>query len=161
MIDLGDDSHTHVHITAGKVEVISHGCDSLFYRPAISQPIVMPATVGNLKLLDKYLNMHPTHRMLLIAWISYTLAHPKTDMLEFAEAMHSEWAGTPADLLAELNAVVNIGTQRTREWPSNAIALSKRLIPLQSSLLSQGIRIEFGRGKQRTISIKKEGERHA
>jgi len=38
---------------------------------------------GNLKLLNNYLNLHHTDIVLLIAWISYTLAHAKVSTTNF------------------------------------------------------------------------------
>ena len=79
-------------------------------------------------------------------------------VLEFAEGLFgTEWHGTPADLLGKLNAQATKGTQRSREWPQNPIALSKRLGPLQASLQTQGVTLGFGRGKHRTISIRTNG----
>jgi hypothetical protein len=43
----------------------------------------------------------------------------------------------------------------TKEWPQNAIALSKRLLPLQAGLASQGIRLEMQRGRERKVIISK------
>jgi hypothetical protein len=43
----------------------------------------MPAQVGDLDLLNKYLNLHPAQAVLFIAWISYTLAHPKLPASKF------------------------------------------------------------------------------
>jgi hypothetical protein len=77
VLDLGDAKHTRVSITAGKVEVITSGSETLFYRPSTSRPMAMPAEVGNLALLDKYLNLQPESKMLIKAWLSYTLATPK------------------------------------------------------------------------------------
>ena len=82
-IDLGDDKHTRVRITAGKVEIITSGSETLFYRPSTSRPMAMPADVGNLDLLDKYLNMHPQSKLLLKAWLSYTLATAKVPTSNF------------------------------------------------------------------------------
>lgn len=82
-------------------------------------------------------------------------------LLEFIKDLNADmWSGKPADLLVHLNRFVKIGTQRSREWPQNPIALSKRLIPLQAALLSQGIKIEFTRGKSRAITISFLGEQH-
>ena len=75
--DLGDEKNTRVRITAGKVEIVAAGSPTLFYRPPISMPMVRPADRGNLGLLDQYLNLAPVDILLLKAWISYTLAHPK------------------------------------------------------------------------------------
>jgi GTPase SAR1 family protein len=76
-IDLGDRAHTHLKITAGKVEIIKEGSEALFYRTPVSQPFVIPAEEGNLLLLKKYLNLDEVDAILLIAWISYTLALSK------------------------------------------------------------------------------------
>jgi len=70
----------------------------------------------------------------------------------------TEWSGTPAKLLGELNRMASPGIQRTREWPLNPIALSKRLKPLQAALASQGIQLQFSRGKERTITITVTGD---
>lgn len=83
IVDLGDDQHTHVQITAGKVEIIRKGSPALFYRTPMTQPMVMPAKVGNLDLLKKYLNLHSVSMLLLIAWLSYILAHPKIPTSKF------------------------------------------------------------------------------
>jgi len=81
-------------------------------------------------------------------------------VLQFAQEMRDgEWSGTPAELLGELTALVSRSTQFSRDWPRNAIALSKRLVSLQSSLKSQGITLVFGRGKSRTITIHVEAEK--
>lgn len=78
-------------------------------------------------------------------------------MVDFAQRMsRSEWSGTPAELLGKLNEHADIGAQRSKQWPQNAIALSKRLLPLQASLQSQGIAVDLHRGKHRTITIKTE-----
>jgi hypothetical protein len=83
-------------------------------------------------------------------------------MVEFCEGIKGkEWSGTPAKLHQELNDLVTSGTTYSREWPQNPIALSKRLNGLKASLLTQGIDIQFGRGKERTITIRKEGGEHA
>lgn len=76
-----------------------------------------------------------------------------SELVEFTQHISEPWNGTPAELLAELNIKATIGTTRSRDWPQNPIALSKRLKPLQGGLMSQGIHISFGRGKHRTISI--------
>lgn len=81
-----------------------------------------------------------------------------SELLAFIQKLDVDgWSGTPSQLLIALNKSVQVGVQRSREWPQNPIALSKRLILLQAALISQGIRLEFSRGKHRTISIKTAG----
>jgi len=82
-IDLGNDQHTHVMITAGKVEIVSNNSPMLFHRTSMTMPMVMPAAVGNLNLLKKYLNLHPVQTLLYVAWLSYTLAHPKVSTSKY------------------------------------------------------------------------------
>lgn len=76
-IDVGDDQHTRVRITAGKIEILPSGSDTVFYRTANCKAMVMPAETGTSQLLKKYLNVHPSDAVLMIAWISFILAHPK------------------------------------------------------------------------------------
>jgi hypothetical protein len=82
-------------------------------------------------------------------------------ILQFAEGLdegEAEWQGTPADLYAKLTDVVlNDRLRMPRDWPDNAIALSKRLVSLQAALMTQGISVTFKRGKTRTIAIRKLG----
>lgn len=66
MIDLGDDAHTHVRITAGKVEIVTTGSDVLFSRSPVSLSMAMPAETGDLNRLNKYLNVHPAAAVLLV-----------------------------------------------------------------------------------------------
>lgn len=82
-IDLGDEAHTRISITAGQVHIVTSGSKVPFYRTVNSKPMVMPAAFGNLKPLRKYLNTSSTDALLLTAWISYTLAHSKMPTSNF------------------------------------------------------------------------------
>lgn len=83
VIDLGDDDHTHVRITAGNVEIGVSDSNVYFFRPAITKDMLLPAETGDLKKLSKYLNVHPTSAMLLIGWITFVLAHPKVSTSKY------------------------------------------------------------------------------
>lgn len=76
-IDLGDEQGTRVRLIGGRVEIVTGGTATLFYRSAVMDSFVMPAATGHLELLYPYLNLSPSDRILLIAWLSYVLAHPK------------------------------------------------------------------------------------
>ncbi len=67
------------------------------------------------------------------------------------------WLGTPGQLLEVLSEQVSPATQRSRDWPANPIALSKRLQFLQAPFMTQGVEIQFRRAKERLIGIKKLG----
>jgi len=80
-LDIGDDHR--IRVTPGKVAVIKKGSETLFYRTSTMRPLPIPAEIGDLKLLDKYLNLHPTHIVLIRAYLTYTLAHPKVSTTSF------------------------------------------------------------------------------
>jgi hypothetical protein len=82
-LDAGDNDHTHIQITPGKVNISTEGSDTHFYRTPGTLPFVKPADDGDLALIDKYLNLHPTHIVLLMAYVSYTLAHPKVSTTNY------------------------------------------------------------------------------
>lgn len=82
-IDCGDDNHTRVRITAGNVCIVEEESQTIFYRPPSALPMAIPAAKGNIRLLKKYINIAPHDRTLLIAWIMYTLAHPKVSTSKY------------------------------------------------------------------------------
>jgi len=76
-------------------------------------------------------------------------------ILTWAEKMTGdEWRGSPTVFLEKLNSVTEPGIQNSKDWPGNPISLSKRILPLQAALLSQGIDLKLLRGKSRMISVK-------
>lgn len=82
-IDLGDETHARIRITADGVQLVTGGSETLFYRTAVSLPLVRPSENGDISLLKKYLNLHPVSMMLFIGWLTYTLAHPKVASTKF------------------------------------------------------------------------------
>ena len=76
-VDLGDASHTRIRVTATGRELVTEGSETLFYRPPSTLEMVLPASEGKLDVLKKHLNMSLSNQMLYIAWLTYTLAHPK------------------------------------------------------------------------------------
>lgn len=77
-------------------------------------------------------------------------------LIDFVESLGSNgWSGSPTELHKDLTDQVLPTTAKSRDWPQNPIALSKRLHPLQPALLSQNINLSFTRGKSRTITISK------
>lgn len=76
-IDRGDDSHVRFVVTPGRVQVVGPESPSLFWRPPILRPFVMPSDEGNFDLLDDYLNVDPYGRVLLKGWVTFVLGHAK------------------------------------------------------------------------------------
>lgn len=82
-IDLNDKANTRVRVTAGRVEVLANGSETLFQRNSVSNPMVIPAPEGNLDLLKKYTNFSAPNYLIFVAWLSYTLALPKRKTSKF------------------------------------------------------------------------------
>jgi hypothetical protein len=68
----------------------------------------------------------------------------------------STWYGSPHVLLAALNAIAMDFDVKSKDWPQEGRALTRKLNVLQANLLESGIAIETGihRSKGNTISIK-------
>ena len=77
-------------------------------------------------------------------------------IIQFAEDMpEPQWSGTPSEFYEKLSAMASFNFQRSRAWPQTAASMSKRLHGLQAPLLAQGISIEWARGKDRLIVVKR------
>ena len=120
-IDQGDDNHTRVRITAGKVELITEGSETLFFRPSTMLPMAKPAETGDLNLLNKYLNMGAVEQVLLIAWISYTLAHPKAPTSKYVILVLLGGQGTGKSSLCNnvISKVIDPGQIGVQIMPKN------------------------------------------
>jgi hypothetical protein len=67
----------------------------------------------------------------------------------------SGWSGTPTELLTKLEAIVGDRvTNRSRQWPQNPIAMSKRLKVIAGILEEQGLFIEFRHTTTRMIDVR-------
>lgn len=86
-IDLCDPQHTRIQVRPGNVVIVERGSTAYFVRPPMSKPMARPAEVGDLGRLRKYLNMDAESQTLLIAWMTYTLAHVKTDGSKFVHLL--------------------------------------------------------------------------
>lgn len=76
-LDCGDDEHTRVRLKNGEVKIMTSGSDKLFHRSSSIQPMIKPAEQANWQDLLPFLNMSEEEQLLLIAWMTYILAHPK------------------------------------------------------------------------------------
>jgi hypothetical protein len=83
-IYVGDLADTRIRVKPRLVEVIQGASsETHFYESPTMAPFVLPAETGDLRLLERYLNLDPTDRGLLIAWITYVIAHPKQHGVAF------------------------------------------------------------------------------
>ena len=133
VIALHDEKNTHIHIRSGQVEVLTEGSEILFYRSPSSAAMVMPSAVGNYQLLRKYLNLDAVRFTLYIAWVTYTLAHPKIRGSNFLILVFMGGEGTGKSHAAKVTIRLvdpnDVGVERL---PSNAKDLA---IAVQNSHL--------------------------
>lgn len=101
-IDLGDAAHTRVRITAGLVEIVSSGSTTLFERGPLMLGMAMPAEIGDVSLLRKYVNLHPVSFVLWLAWVTYTLATPKRASAKYVILVLQAGEGSGKSMLAKL-----------------------------------------------------------
>lgn len=81
--------------------------------------------------------------------------HLGTAIIDFVHKLDGDfWEGTPTALLSTLSNLPSVNS-RAHDWPQNAIALSKRLQALKSSLLTQNISVVFHHGTERQITVTK------
>lgn len=125
VIDLGDDKHTHVKITPGLVQLLGSGSNTLFSRSQVSKAMALPAQAGNLHPLEKYINLQPVQRLLFIAWISYTLAHPKLPASKFVILVLQGNQGSGKSLLCRIiQQLIDPSIVGVQIMPSNPKDLS-------------------------------------
>ncbi len=116
-----DDTNTHIHVSPGRVEVLAEGSDVLFYRPPTADAIVLPAAAGDYKRLRQYLNLGAVSFTLYIAWLTFTMAHPKTKGSNYVILGFIGGEGTGKSLAAKVTMMLvdpsEVGVERL---PANA-----------------------------------------
>jgi hypothetical protein len=112
VIALHNDKNTQVWIGPGSVKLVCDGSEVLFYRPPASSSMAVPAQIGDIKLLRKYLNLSHQAMLLYVAWLSYTLAHAKKPgnafvilMLVGGQGTGKSWVSKLSIRLVDPNAV--------------------------------------------------------
>ena len=125
-LDQGDDNQTRIRITASSVEVVSAGSQTLFYRYPNSLPFATPAQQGNIDLLLKYLNLAEHERWLLIAWITYTLAHPKVSTTNYVILVLRGDRGSGKSTLCKIviGSLVGPSIRGVQAFPANQVDLA-------------------------------------
>ena len=102
-IDLGTEDHARVRISPGNVQIVFEESKTYFNRTVEMLPIRVSENAGNCKLLKKYLiNISATDRLLLLAWVSYVLAHPKISSTAFPILVLLGGQGTGKTTLSKL-----------------------------------------------------------
>ena len=130
-IDVGDAKNTRIRVTASGVDTVTSGSDILFCRNTIAKEMVLPAEEGDLKLLEKYVNVNGCDFALLIMWLSYTLAHPKQEESEYPILVLQGDQGTGKSLICSIiNTLIDPNTIGIQAFPRGEKDL---VIAIQSS----------------------------
>ena len=121
-IDMADEGNNRIQVTAGKVDIIKEGSKTLFYRNPVSQPMVMPAGHGDLELLKKYVNLSSLDLTLFVAWLSYTLVHPKVNSSKYVHLVLQGDQGTGKSFVCSSIIISLLDPSRlgVQVFPSNA-----------------------------------------
>lgn len=129
VIDVGDAAATHVLLSGGTAHLVRSGSRALFLRPKSMLPLVLPAETGDLVRLDQYLPPHKPTQLLLLAWITYTIAQPKQDTSKyvFLVLLGGEGSGKTS-LCKVLQTLIDPSSAGVRTFPRNvqdlAVAMS-------------------------------------
>jgi hypothetical protein len=124
-IDAGDEAHTRFRISRNNVQILTQGSTTLFHRPQHSKPMVHPSERGDYKLLKKYVNLDPISFTLFIAWLTYTLAHPKVPSSKYVILAVLGGQGTGKSLLSRvIKDLIDPSTTGVQTLPTNTKDLS-------------------------------------
>jgi hypothetical protein len=85
------------------------------------------------------------------------VAHPLGLAVLSLMELRDEWRGKPTKLLNEVNAIAakqNLDV-KSEYWPKNASWLTRRLKEIETILEQEGIKIDYGHGKERIITLSK------
>jgi hypothetical protein len=83
VIDIGNQDRTQVWIKPGCVQIIETDSNIPFCRTKHMLPLTMPADCGEVDRIYQYIPRDPPTALLIIAWITYTIAHPKEDASKY------------------------------------------------------------------------------
>jgi len=82
-LDLADNENTRVLVEPGAVSITGAGSEILFSRSVSTRALPMPAEKGDWRGLLPFLNINEDEQLLLIGWITYTLAHPRESLVGY------------------------------------------------------------------------------
>jgi hypothetical protein len=127
-IDLCDADNTRVRVLPGMVKVVHSGSHTLFVREITSLALPFPLADGDVNLLRPLVNVSDTDFILLLAFITYVICHPKIPSTNYIFLVLAGDQGTGK---SELTRIVqrftdpsNLGIQ---SFPTQAKTLSIQL----------------------------------
>ena len=82
-LDLNDEKGTTVAIDASGVQIQQATSSTLFMRPQTSSCLPRPADKGDYMLMKRYVNLDDISFWLYLAFVTYTIAHPKVESSKY------------------------------------------------------------------------------
>ncbi|WP_156826620.1 hypothetical protein [Marinobacterium rhizophilum] len=118
---LGDQQFTRVRVTAGNVEILENPSEVLFCPSPISSALPVPAENGSDKALRAILNVSDLDYQFILAWVTYTMAHPKVNGSKYVFLVVSGDQGTGKSFLTRvLSLLVDPNRVGIQAFPSKA-----------------------------------------
>ena len=114
------------------------------------------AAIEKVKDFDDGLLQQAYHDLLVESQLDSVMGDPlAAAVYQLVTTDIGSWKGTAKELLNELESNCHRyeANTRSRNWPQNAISLSKRLRIAKAGLLVQGIEVTFRRGKERMVFL--------
>nr|WP_067286846.1 hypothetical protein [Marinobacterium profundum] len=116
---LGEPQFTRVRVKAGKVEILGIPSEVLFRPSTIASALPVPAESGSDKALRAILNVSDRDYQFILAWVTYTMAHPKVDGSKYVFLVVSGDQGTGKSFLTRvLSLLVDPNRAGIQAFPS-------------------------------------------
>ncbi len=125
VIALYDPGNTQIVITPGKVNIIDCGSQVLFYQPPMAMAMPRPTPVGDLSHLRKYVVLSDVNYKMYLAWLTYTLAHPKETGAIYVILLLIGGQGSGKTRLSKITgALIDPNGIGVEQLPANAVDLA-------------------------------------
>ncbi|MEH6638675.1 MAG: hypothetical protein V7717_05335 [Porticoccaceae bacterium] len=82
-LDIADTNNTRIRVEPGSTTIIESGSDILFGRSSSTQALPLPSEESDLEALLPFLNVSKHEQLLLVAWMTYTLSHPRENHVSY------------------------------------------------------------------------------
>lgn len=117
-IDVGDNYHSQIILSPGKYEIVTEKTDVYFERTSVMQPLVLPETHGDYRVLSKYISVHPTTFIIVSGWITYTIFHGRNEYTNFLHAIITGEKGSGKSLASHfLRRIIDPARIKPQAFP--------------------------------------------
>lgn len=120
-INLGGAASPRAVVTSEGVTVVESGSETLFSHSSTSAPLPIVADEGDWTKIFPYLNMIKEHMLLLVAYLTYILAHPKQEHVGYPIFVIKGEQGSGKSFLCKaiIRAFIDPSTYGIQMFPSS------------------------------------------